>query len=107
MSSKPRRVITPLVLTALITAALSAPTSAQTAGTAPAPVINTAAIDRMSVKPPVSLAARGKPRTQSTWCRATGTQPASKMVPRGSVSYGKGVLLSNQIGACSARPPAP
>lgn len=91
-------------LTALCVATLYAPASAQTASTATAPVVNTAAIDRMSVKPPVSLAPRGKPRTQSTWCRATGTQPASKMVPRGSVSFGKGVLLDNQIGACAARP---
>lgn len=88
----------------LIAATLSSQAVAQTT-TSPAPVINNAAIDRLSLRPSISLTARGKPRTQSTWCRATGTQPASKMVPRGTVSYGKGVLLSNQIGACSARPP--
>jgi len=91
---------------ALIAATLSTQAAAQTASAPPTPVINNAAIDRMSVKPATSLAVRGKPRTHSTWCRATGSQPASKMAPRGSQSYGAGVLTSNQISSCAARAPA-
>jgi len=90
---------------ALLAAAMCGQTFAQTAGTIPAPIVNEAALDRLTAKPPVGLTAKGKPRTQSTWCRATGPQPASKWVKGGTVSYGKGMRLSNQIGACSARPP--
>lgn len=90
----------------LIAATLSTQATGQTASEPPTPVINHAAIDRISVKPAASPAVRGKPRTHSTWCRATGSQPASKMAPRGGQSYGAGVLTRNQISSCAARAPA-
>lgn len=81
--------------------------SAMAATVNPAPVVDTTALARLSMAPPMDRAPGGRPVSQSTWCKATGLGPTVKRQPGSAASYGPSVRLRTQIGPCSTEMPAP